>query len=160
MQAVFDAQLPTNLIDDFGSTIRDWNTLQIGGQTVYRGDGTVTEGLKVVGRATIVGEVFGEPKTWPWSPCMRDRASNTVQSFWVFSTDACGVYDLPGVALTHAGRTEPVGQIVLESSGKLNIPAGSGLLLVIISSGEGTDRSLADNRRANSSVSIEAGTQR
>ena len=92
MQAVFDAQLPTNIINDFGSTIRDWNTVQVGGQAVHRGDGVVTEGAQAVGRATTVGEVFGEPKTWSWSPCARDRASNTVQSFWVFSTDACGVY--------------------------------------------------------------------
>jgi hypothetical protein len=159
MKAVFDAQLPTNLIDDYGSTIRDWNTLQIGGQTVYRGDGTVTEGLNVVGTATIVGEVFGEPKTYPWSPCAHDRASNAVQSFWVFSTDACGIYDLPGVTLTHAGRSEPIGQILLESSRKLDIRAGSGLLLVVISSGEGAQPSLADSHRAEVSGSIEAGTR-
>lgn len=158
MQAVFEAQLPTNLIDDHGSSIGDWNTLQIGGQTVYRGDGTVTEGLQVVGRASIVGEVFGEPKTWPWLACARDRASNTVQSFWVFSTDACGVYDLPGLKLTHAGRSEPIGQIVLESSGKLDIRAGSGWLLVVVSAGEQAQPPLADSRQANVSSSIEAGT--
>jgi hypothetical protein len=135
MQAVFEAQLPTNLIDDYGSSIRDWNTLQVGGQAVYRGDGTVMEGAEIVGKASIVGEVFGEPKTWPWLACARDRASKTVQSFWVFSTDACGVYGFDGLKLAHAGRSEPVGQIVLESPGKVRVRAGSGLLLMVLSGG-------------------------
>jgi len=157
MQEVFDAQLPTNLIDDYGSTIADWNTVQIGGQTVYRGDGTVTQGLQVLGRATIVGETFGEPKTYPWSPCSRDRAADRVQSFWVFSTDACGLYGLPSLQLTHAGRSEPVGKIVLESSGKLDIRPGSGWLLVVISSGEQARRTVENSQPAKVSGSIEAG---
>ena len=135
MQAVFDAQLPTNLIDDYGSSIRDWNTTQVGGQAVYRGDGKVMEGPDVVAKATTVGEVFGVPKTWPWSACARDRASNTTQSFWVFSTDACGVYGFESLKLAHAGRSEPVGQIVLEAPRKLEIRAGSGWLLMVVSDG-------------------------
>ena len=157
-QEVFEAQLPTNAIDDYGTSIRDWNTTQIGGQTVYRGDGTVTHGLQVVGSASIVGEVFGKPTASPRSPCARDRASDTVQSFWVFSTDACGIYGFDNLKLAHAGRSEPVGQIVLESSGKLDIRPGSGLLLVVISSGDPAPRSRADSQAANLSSSIQAGT--
>ncbi len=160
MQAVFDAQLPTNLIDDYGSSIRDWNTLQVGGQSVYRGDGTVMEGAEVVGKATIVGEVFGAPKTSPRSPCARDRASNTEQSFWVFSTDACGVYGFEGLRLTHAGRSEPVGEVVLESPGKLQVRAGSGLLLMVLSGGQAESEAPSDSRQATASVSIESATQR
>lgn len=136
MQEVFEAQLPSNMVDDYGSSVADWNTVQVGGQAVYRRDGTVTEGADVVGKANIAGETWGEPKTWPWLPCARDRASKTVQSFWVFSTDACGLYGFDGLKLTHAGRSEPVGQIVLESPRKLRVLAGSGLLLTVISSGE------------------------
>ncbi len=160
MQAVFDAQLPTNLIDDFGSTIRDWNTIQVGGQAVYRGDGVVVDGANVVAKASTVGEVFGEPKTWPWSACSRDRASNTVQSFWVFSTDACGVYGFEGLKLEHAGRSEPVGQIVLQSPGRLQIRAGSGWLLMVISSGQPANAAAADSPRPPSSGSIVNATQR
>jgi len=159
MQAVFDAQLPTNVINDFGSTIRDWNTVQVGGQAVYRGDGVVTEGGDVVGRATTVGEVFGEPKTWSWSPCAQDRAGNTVQSFWVFSTDACGVYGFDGLRLAHAGRSEPAGQIVLESPGKLHIRAGSGFLLMVVSNAQQPRAVPANSHEENSSGRIEVATQ-
>jgi hypothetical protein len=157
-QAVYEAQLPTNLIDDYGSSIADWNTLQVGGQSVYRGDGTVTEGLEVVGKASIVGEVWGEPKTWPWMACARDPASRTVQSFWVFSTDACGVYGFDGLRLTHAGRSEPAGQIVLESSRKLHIRAGSGWLLIVTAGGPPPSTARADSRLATLSGSIDGTT--
>lgn len=160
MQEVFEAQLPTNTIDDYGSSIRDWNTLQVGGQEVYRGDGTVIEGREVVGKASIVGEVVGKPKTWSWSPCERDQASNTVQSFWVFSTDACGIYGFEGMKLAHAGRSEPPGEIVLESAGKLNVRAGSGLLLMVTSSVQQPQTAPASGHIALSSGSIEAATQR
>lgn len=148
MQAVFEAQLPTNTVDDYGSSIRDWNTLQVGGQAVYRGNGTVMEGAEVVGKATIVGEVFGEPKTWPWLACARDRASKTVQSFWVFSTDACGVYGFDGLKLTHAGRSEPIGEVVLEARGKVRVRAGSGLLLLVLSSGQPKSTARVESRHA------------
>ena len=159
MQAVYEAELPTNDITDFGSTIRDWNTTQIGGQAVYRGDGKVMDGADVVGRATMVGEVFGTPKTWPWSACMRDRASNTIQSFWVFSTDACGVYGLEGLKLAHAGRTEPVGQIMLEAPRKLEIRGGSGWLLVVVGEKVPAGSASKNSHDAGVSDSIEAQVQ-
>jgi hypothetical protein len=136
MQAVFEAQLPSNMVDDYGSSFADWNTVQVGGQAVYRRDGTVTEGSTVVGKASTVGEVFGEPKTWPWLPCARDRSSDAVQSFWVFSTDACGLYGFDDVKLVHAGRSAPIGQIVLESPEILQIRAGSGLLLMVVANAQ------------------------
>ncbi len=135
-QAVYDAQLPTNMVDDYGSSIRDWNTTQVGGQAVYRGDGTVMEGPEVVAKASTVGEVFGEPKTWPWSACARDAVRNTEQSFWVFSTDACGLYGFTGLKLAHAGRKDPLGRIVLESPARLEVRAGSGWLLMVLSAGQ------------------------
>lgn len=136
MQAVSDAQLPTNLVDDYGSSLRDWNTTQVGGQQVYRGAGTVMDGAEVVGTASVVGEIFGRPQTAVRSACARDAVGDSTQAFWVFSTDACGLYGLGDMKLSHAGRTAPVGQIALESSDKLQLQGGSVFLLVVISAGQ------------------------
>jgi hypothetical protein len=130
---VFQAELPTNMVDDYGSTIHDWNTTQVGGQGVYRGDGIVMSGPDVVGKASSVGEVYAKPIASPRSPCARDTATDREQSFWIFSTDACGLYGYESfVKLLHAGRTDPAGTIVLEGPGKLEIRGGSGLLLTVL----------------------------
>ena len=60
--------------------------------------------------------------------CLYDN--DAPQALWVFSSDACGLYDLPDLTLVNAGRSEPVGQITLRAAkGKLNVPSGSGMLL-------------------------------
>ncbi len=52
------------------------------------------------------------------------------EAMWVFSSDACGTYDLPQIRVTHAGRTQPLGVIILISeNGQLNLPRGTGMLL-------------------------------
>jgi hypothetical protein len=49
---------------------------------------------------------------------------------WVFSSDACGTYGLSQIVVAHAGKSQPVGVIVLASwRGKLKVPRGSGMLL-------------------------------
>lgn len=137
MLSVYNAELPTNLIDDFGSTIFDWNTTQVGGQGVYRGDHIVVAGPRVVAKASSSGEVTGKPMLPPGSPCAQDGTAEREQSFWVFSTDVCGLYgftDYSGmetVTLAHTGDKAPSGNIVLESQGKLELRGGSGLLLIV-----------------------------
>lgn len=52
------------------------------------------------------------------------------EAMWVFSSDACGTYDLPEIRVTHAGRTQPIGVIVLISEkGQFNLQRGAGMLL-------------------------------
>src|SRR5580704_11753900 len=36
---VFEAKMPTNSWDDYGTSPSDWNTIQVGGAGVYRGNG-------------------------------------------------------------------------------------------------------------------------
>jgi len=45
MEDVFSAQLPTGTFDEYGTSISDWTTVQVGGAAVYLGDGTVREAL-------------------------------------------------------------------------------------------------------------------
>jgi len=53
-----------------------------------------------------------------------------LQALWVFSSDACGLFDLPNMSLAHAGRSDPVGQIkLLSDKGNVKVPGGSGMLL-------------------------------
>jgi hypothetical protein len=108
-------------------------TTQIGGDQVYRGGGPVAVHGEVVGKPTPWG-VVAVPRVHPGMPCRGQFGGHTgLQAFWLFSTDACGVYGLSDVLIEHAGRTAPTGTIVLVSTkGKLNIGTGAALLLRVI----------------------------
>ncbi len=134
MMSVEQAQLPASG-PDRGTSENAWTTEQIGGEVVYRGGGPVAKGLRPVGKP-VDGGVLVEVSARPGSPCRGEIEGNTSpQALWVFSSDACGLYDLPDVKIVHAGRTEPIGEIVLSSEqGALNVRAGSGMLLRVNSS--------------------------
>jgi hypothetical protein len=51
------------------------------------------------------------------------------QALWLFSPSACGAYGFENLKIAHAGRPNPVGQIILESDKNVRLLAGSGLLL-------------------------------
>jgi len=129
MMAVHEAQLPETG-PDRGTSESAWTTDQIGGEVVYRGGGPVADGLRSVGEPAANGvlvHVSGKPGT----KCRSELAdSDRLQALWVFSSDACGAYDLPGLEIVHAGRSSPVGEITLASDhGEVNVRAGSGMLL-------------------------------
>lgn len=131
---VESAQVPT-AGPDRGTWAGVWTTRQIGGEMVYRGGGPVTDGPLVVGRPVadgVLARVLPEPE----EGCRGDVEGNDrEQSLWVFSASACGVYGMRNVKIAHAGRSEPEGEITLESSrGKLKIPSGTGMLLRVIGS--------------------------
>ncbi|HUJ94114.1 MAG TPA: hypothetical protein VLW84_02525 [Terriglobales bacterium] len=128
MMAVHDAQLPLNG-PDRGTSESAWTTDQIGGEVVYRGGGPVTNGEQVVGRPAPYG-VLVRVSSKAAAKCRGDADGNRLQALWVFSSDACGAYDFPNLAIVHAGRSKPVGAITLAShEGDLRVPAGSGMLL-------------------------------
>ncbi len=133
MMAVEQAQLPENG-PDRGTSENAWTTDQIGGEVVYRGGGPVANGLQVVGEPAPNG-VLVHVSSKPGTKCRGEVEGNDrLQALWVFSSDACGIYDLENLKIIHAGRSNPVGEITLASDkGNINVRAGSGMLLRIIS---------------------------
>lgn len=126
---VEQAQIPTTG-PDRGTPEDAWTTVQIGGDTVYRGGGPV-EGFGGKVGEPVYGGVLSRLSSNPDRGCRGEiEANNAPQALWVFSSDACGPYGLPNLKIRHAGRTNPVGEIVLESTkGQLNVHAGAGMLL-------------------------------
>ena len=126
---VSEAQVPESG-PDRGTSENEWTTDQIGGEVVYRG-GVVVNGSNIVGNSVLGSGVLVHVAAKPGMKCRDEVDGNDqLQALWVFSSDACGLYDLPNLSLTHAGRTNPVGQITLHSNkGNVKVRAGSGMLL-------------------------------
>lgn len=118
---------------DRGTSEYYWTTEQIGGETVYHGGGDVTHGSYVVGKSVPDG-VLVRASAPTGSKCRSEVANNDFpQAFWLFSSDACGLYSFPRLTLVHSGRTDPVGEIRLQSTeGPVNVRAGSGMLLRVL----------------------------
>jgi hypothetical protein len=134
MNEVFEARLPTNAIDDYGTSNSDWNTVQVGGAGVYRGSGQVVDGDRIVGHSTDFGAVTARLISAPQRGC--NGSDEREQAFWLFSPWACGVYGYPEVKVAHRGDTAPTGEIAFESNRDIRINAGSGLLLRLDSSSQ------------------------
>jgi len=116
------------------SDVYDWlTTVQVGGDVVYGHGGIVTNEGGAVGRAVNNG-VLVQISAKPGSKCRGPIEGNDrAQALWVFSSDACGLYGFPPLRINHAGRTEPVGEIVLTSdNGPVKIRSGSGMLLRVM----------------------------
>jgi hypothetical protein len=136
---VEDAQIP-KIADDRGTPESAFTTVLVGGDDVaYRGGGPVKEGSKTVGRPVFDG-VLSQVSAKPGTECRGEvDGNNEPQALWVFSSDACALYGFPGITIAHAGRTNPIGEIVLTSNGhRLNIPAGTGMLLRVMRRSEST----------------------
>jgi hypothetical protein len=125
---VSEAQIPETG-PDRGTSENSWTTEQIGGEVDYHG-AMVAHGSDIVGHSVPDG-VLVRAASKRGTKCRGVVDGNDEpQALWVFSSDACGLYGFPDVILTHAGRTDPVGEITLLSNkGNLNIRAGSGMLL-------------------------------
>ncbi len=129
--AIEQAQIPTSGPGE--SDVYDWlTTVQVGGDVVYGKEGPVERGTRVLGESTYDG-VFVRTLASADGRCRGSVYGNDwPQALWVFSADACGLYGFPNLEIRHVGRTEPLGEIVLESKrGPVKIRGGSGVLLRI-----------------------------
>jgi len=129
MMEVHEAQIPESG-PDRGTSEYNWTTDQIGGEVDYHAQGAIVRNSQIVGHSVADG-VLVLVSSKPGSACRGEVEGNDrPQALWVFSSDACGLYGYENVNVTHDGRTPPVGYITLSSpEGKLNIRAGSGMLL-------------------------------
>jgi len=128
---VFEARMPTNAWADYGTTPSDWNTVQIGGAGVYRGNGEVVADGAVVGRATDYGAVTARLLAAPQRGC--HGTSEREQALWKFSPSACGTYGLGDLRIVRTDNA--AGEIVLESRDDMHVRGGSGWLLRVDSAG-------------------------
>lgn len=124
---VYEARMPTNAWDDYGTSPSDWNTVQIGGAGVYRGDSEVVQGDQIVGRATDYGAVSAKLIAAPERGC--PNASEREQALWKFSPWACGAYGLSDLTIVRSAEGDATGEIALHSSRDIRIAGGSGWLL-------------------------------
>jgi hypothetical protein len=129
MMEVEEARIPKTG-PDRGTSQNAWTTEQIGGDTVYRGGGPVTNAFHVVGKPTTNG-VLVRVASKPGTECRGEISGNDQpQALWLFSADACGTYGFSGLTISHAGRTAPMGKITLTATrGHFDVRSGSGLLL-------------------------------
>jgi len=117
--------------------VAQWSTTtQIGGDSVYGAYGPVMSAgdtSQVVGKAVSDG-VLVEVRAKEGTKCRGAiKENHNPQAMWVFSSDACGVYGISNVNIEHAGRTEPVGTIVLEMQRQsAEVRSASGMLLRVI----------------------------
>lgn len=108
-----------------------WSTRNlIGGEVAYGQGGPVVHGADEVGQS-LFGGVLVAPMASADRRCRGEvGGNNRPQAFWVFASDACGVYGMDDVEIAHAGRTPPIGEITLTSkTGNIEISGGSGMLL-------------------------------
>ena len=106
-----------------------WVMRQVGGDIVNRGRGVVASSNAIVGRWD--GAAWGRLTPGTDGDCPATDGDVSEQALWVFSTSACGLYGFRDLKLVHAGRTDPVGQIALESDKNLHVGGGSGWFLLV-----------------------------
>jgi len=131
MELVAQSRQPANADSGFGTSVWDLNLSQVGGQIAYTGQKIVKWNGQVVGRIPQPGAVLAVPMANPEYGCAGPGANTAEQAFWVFSTNACGIYGNNDLTLVSGvGGTSP-GQIVFKSPKKITVRGGSGWLLQV-----------------------------
>lgn len=133
LSEVQEAEVPQYSIG-FGTSYNWAPTVQIGGDIKYGFPGVVTDReTHEVGKGVYDG-VLVHVRSNEERNCRGPLdGEDRLQALWLFSSDACGVYGLDDTQIAHAGRSEPVGTIVLRAlHGDVNLRGGTGMLLRVI----------------------------
>jgi hypothetical protein len=131
--AVRDAQTPWTGVDT-GSPAGWSNTVQVGGDIRYGDGGPVRNSHKQkVGKGVLGGvlvHISANPKQGCEGPI---KGEDYLQALWVFSSDACGVYGMKEVKLSHNGNSDPAGEITLHfEKDDMKLDAGTAFLLSVV----------------------------
>jgi hypothetical protein len=132
-QAVSAAQAPLNSSNS--GTPAGWaDTVLIGGDVRYGDGGEVVNPQKQKVGKGASGGVLVHVSAQPGSGCDGPiNGDDSLQALWVFSSGACGVYGLPGIEISHNGKTAPLGVITLRFGGSETKLAGlTGMLLRVV----------------------------
>jgi hypothetical protein len=110
------------------------STALIGGDVRYGDGGEVLNRQKQKVGKGVSGGVLVHVTAQPGSGCDGPiNGDDSAQALWVFSSDACGVYGLPGIEVPHDGKTAPLGVITLRFEGsKTKLEAFAGMLLRVL----------------------------
>ena len=132
MWEVSHAQMPRS----FDPTLSEnsWTTIQIGGDIVNRTSGSVRNRSGIVGKPVVNGVLVRlDPN--PGRGCRGDGTGERPQALWLFSTDACGTYDLQDLTIARPDHNSPASateEITLHSTkGDVDVRTGGGLLLLV-----------------------------
>jgi hypothetical protein len=129
-QAVRNAQMSLTGAD--AGTPSGWaTTVQIGGDIRFGDGGKVRNRQKQTVGKGVIGGVLVHIATNSAAGCEgADPTNNRLQATWVFSADACGVYDLKNVKIAHDGKNDPIGVVTLEFVKEgMKLESGAGFLL-------------------------------
>lgn len=132
-QAVRAAETPWTGVD-VGSPAGWSNTVQIGGDIRYGDGGVVRNDRKQKVGKGVIGGVLVHVSANPNGGCEGPiNGDDHPQALWVFSADACGVYHMKDIKITHAGRSDPIGEITLHfAKSDMKLEAGTAMLLRVL----------------------------
>jgi hypothetical protein len=110
------------------------DTVQIGGDVRFGDGGAVRNRAKEQVGKGVPGGVLAHVSANPALGCDGPMESDDLQALWVFSSDACGVYDLKEIKIAHTGKSSPAGEITLHfEKDDAKLEAGTGILLRVAS---------------------------
>lgn len=128
---VDSAQMPLAGADT--GTPAGWGTtVQIGGDLRFGNGGKVRSPSKEIVGKGVTGGVLVHVRAKPEGGCEGPlNGDDHLQALWVFSAEACGVYDLQGVKIEHSGKSD--GQITLSfEKADMKLAPGTAMLLRIV----------------------------
>jgi hypothetical protein len=133
--AVRKAQTPLTGADT-GSPPGWANTVQVGGDIRYGDGGPVRNSHKQKVGKGVLGGVLVHISANPSLGCDGPiKGEDYLQALWVFSSDACGVYGMKELKISHSGNSDPIGEVTLHfEKDDMKLDGGMAFLFQVVNS--------------------------